>query len=258
MSNYHRWMYLLSELCFAFLGCGRHHVTLTGSRKSIQSSLEPLHRDDRQVFGSCVFRTVDQGSKWKTQGSPEFCTGGPTMSSLRHLECQKGTKRKKTLYYFLIGIFYSHKLVAWMVKNLPAMQETRVWSLGWENPLGKGMATHSSVLAWRIPRTAEPGGLQSMGSPRVRHNLVNNSFTFFFLWSCGFIGEEIVCKLNNSARIVFVRMCVGKGWGIFASFYPYPALSQECCGEKLPVFPGSHWWDGTPLASTISPLFCSS
>ena len=83
-------------------------------------------------------------------------------------------------------------------------------------------------------------------------------FYFFFLWSCGFIGVEIVCKLNNSARIVFVRMCVGKGWGIFASFYPYPVLSQECCGEKLPVFPGSHWWDGTPLASPISSLFCSS
>ena len=51
-----------------------------------------------------------------------------------------------------------------MVKNLPAMQETRVQSLGQENPLEKGMATHSSILALRIPRTEEPGGLQSMGS----------------------------------------------------------------------------------------------
>jgi len=46
-----------------------------------------------------------------------------------------------------------------MVKNLPAMQETRVQSLGWEDPLEKGMATHSSILAWRIPWTGEPGGL---------------------------------------------------------------------------------------------------
>ena len=61
-------------------------------------------------------------------------------------------------------------LVAQMVKNLPAMKETRVQSLGWEDPLEKGMATHSSILAWRIPRTEEPGGLQSMGSQRVRHN----------------------------------------------------------------------------------------
>ena len=60
-------------------------------------------------------------------------------------------------------------LVAQMVKNLPAMQETQVQSLGWENPLEKGMATHSSILAWRIPWTEEPGGLQSMGSQRVGH-----------------------------------------------------------------------------------------
>ena len=57
-----------------------------------------------------------------------------------------------------------------MVKNLPAMQETQVRSLGWEDPLEKGMATHSSILAWRIPWTEEPGGLQSMGSKRVGHN----------------------------------------------------------------------------------------
>ena len=51
-----------------------------------------------------------------------------------------------------------------MVKNLPAMQETQVLPLGWEDPLEKGMATQSSILAWRIPWTEEPGGLQSMGS----------------------------------------------------------------------------------------------
>ena len=57
-----------------------------------------------------------------------------------------------------------------MVKNLPAMQETQVQSLGWEDSLEKGMAIHSSILAWRIPWTEEPGGLQSMGSQRVGHN----------------------------------------------------------------------------------------
>ena len=55
-----------------------------------------------------------------------------------------------------------------MVKNPPAMQETRVRSLGQEDPLEKDMATHSSILAWRIPWTEEPGGLQSMGS-HVHH-----------------------------------------------------------------------------------------
>ena len=57
-----------------------------------------------------------------------------------------------------------------MIKNLPAIQETWVQSLGWEDPLEKGMATHSSILAWEIPWTEEPCVLQSMGSQRVRHD----------------------------------------------------------------------------------------
>ena len=61
-------------------------------------------------------------------------------------------------------------LVAQMVKNLPAVQETQVQSLGREDPLEKEMATHSSILAWRIPWMEEPGGLYSMGSQRVGHD----------------------------------------------------------------------------------------
>ena len=57
-----------------------------------------------------------------------------------------------------------------MVKNLPTKQETGVRSLGQEDPLEKGMATHSSILAWRIPWREEPGGLPSMGSQRVGHD----------------------------------------------------------------------------------------
>ena len=57
-----------------------------------------------------------------------------------------------------------------LVKNLPAVQEMQVQSLGQEDPLEKEMATHCSILAWRIPRTEEPGGLQSTGSQRVGHN----------------------------------------------------------------------------------------
>ena len=61
--------------------------------------------------------------------------------------------------------------MAQTVKNLPAMQETRVQSLGQEDPLEKEMTTHSSLLAWEIPWTEEPGGLQTMGSQRVGHDL---------------------------------------------------------------------------------------
>ena len=59
-----------------------------------------------------------------------------------------------------------------MVKRLPAVRETRVQSLGWEDPMEKKMATYSSTLAWKIPWTEEPGRLQSMGSQRVRHDRV--------------------------------------------------------------------------------------
>ena len=64
----------------------------------------------------------------------------------------------------ILKIGERHSLVAQIVKHLPAMQETQVRSVGQEDPLEKEMATHSSILAWKIPWTEEPGGLQSMGS----------------------------------------------------------------------------------------------
>ena len=62
-----------------------------------------------------------------------------------------------------------------MVKNSPAIQETQVQSLGWEDPLEKGMATHSRILAWRIPWIEEPGKMQSMGTQRVGHDRATNT-----------------------------------------------------------------------------------
>ena len=72
--------------------------------------------------------------------------------------------------------FLLASLVAQMVKNLPAVWETWVQSLGREDPLEGGMATHSRILAWRSPRTEEPGGLQCMGSQRIGHDRVTNTF----------------------------------------------------------------------------------
>ena len=69
-----------------------------------------------------------------------------------------------------MAIYSRASLVAQMVEHLPTMQETRVRSLGGEDPLEKEMATHFSILAWRIPWTEEPGRLQSMGSQRVGHD----------------------------------------------------------------------------------------
>ena len=81
----------------------------------------------------------------------------------RHIE--RASKITVTLFYVL-GAF----LVAQRLKHLPAMRETWVRSLGGEDPLEKEMATHFSILAWRIPWKGEPGGLQSMGLQRVGHD----------------------------------------------------------------------------------------
>ena len=69
-----------------------------------------------------------------------------------------------------VSCWVHFKVVAQMVKHLPAMQETWVRFLGQEDPLEKGLATHSAILVWRIPLTEEPGRLQSMGSQRVGHD----------------------------------------------------------------------------------------
>ena len=75
-----------------------------------------------------------------------------------------------------------------VIKNLLAMQETRVWSLGQKDPLKKGMAIHSSILAWRIPWTVEPGRLQPMGSQRALHNWMSNTFT-------------LICTIHNTGLL---------------------------------------------------------
>ena len=72
-------------------------------------------------------------------------------------------------------------LVAQTVKRLPTMRETWVWSLSWEDPLEKAMASHSSTLAWKIPWMEEPGRLQSMGSLRVRHDWMTSLSLFTFM-----------------------------------------------------------------------------
>ena len=78
------------------------------------------------------------------------------------------TCKSRTLYFLVMDTCAS--LVAWTIKNLSTVQETWVQFLGQEDPLEKGMATYSSMLAWRIPWTEEPGGLRSMRSQRVRYN----------------------------------------------------------------------------------------
>ena len=81
-----------------------------------------------------------------------------------------------------------------MVKNPPAMQKTPVQSLGQEDPLEEGMATHSSILAWRIPWTKEPGGLQSMGSQRIGYARTHREL---MVWGFALLGGR---EIPNSVK----------------------------------------------------------
>ena len=84
----------------------------------------------------------------------------------------------KSMALLLYSRELNHSLVVQTVKNSPAVQETQVQSLGWKDPLEKGMSIHSSIPAWRIPWTDEPDGLQSIGLQGVGHNLATNAFIF--------------------------------------------------------------------------------
>ena len=103
----------------------------------------------------------------QARDSPETGLAGVQHTHKDHhpsLDCPFPMAR---LSHFIMFIL---KLQAQRIKSLPVMQETWVESLGWEDPLEKEMATHSSILAWRIPRIEEPGRLQSMGLQRVRYD----------------------------------------------------------------------------------------
>ena len=101
--------------------------------------------------------------------------------------------------------------VAQTLKRLPAMRETWVRSLGWEYPLEKEMATHSSTLAWRILWTEEPGGLQSMGSQSVGHDWVTSLLHFFF--------TEISIRQWWYWHLVFINL-----WNIEMNFWAISIL----------------------------------
>ena len=91
-----------------------------------------------------------------------------------HILTTMNSAAKNLVYIFfnytLVWIYAQASQVAQCLKNLPAIQETQVPFLGWEDPLEKSMTTHSSILAWRIPWIEQLGGLQSIGLQRVRHN----------------------------------------------------------------------------------------
>ena len=102
-------------------------------------------------------------------------------SPITYYKSQRLWKQEEKGQFGRVSCSTRASVVAQTVKNLPAMHETQVRCLGWKDPLEKEMATHSSTLAWRIPRTEEPGRLQSMRLQRVGHDWVTLKTFFFFV-----------------------------------------------------------------------------
>ena len=124
--------------------------------------------------------------------------------------------------------------VAQMVKNLLSMQETWVRSLVWEDPLENGMAIHSSILAWRIPRTEEPGRLQSVGSQRVGHGWVTN--TASRAASCSWLSSVVSLCTDSELWILSVAS------GLCSSgpcppllLPPVSSARSSCASVRTPV-----------------------
>ena len=112
----------------------------------------------------------------------------------------------ETKPWFLWGM----PTVAQMVKRLPAMRETWVRSLGWEDPLEKEMATHSSTLAWKIPWTEKPCRLQSMGSQRVRHDWATSlHFTSWFLCT---VLKDLPDRKKEGGKLRFEKKQLSSAW----------------------------------------------
>ena len=134
-----------------------------------------------------------------------------------------------------------------MVKRLPAMRETRVWPLGWEDSLEKQMTTHSSTLVWKIPWTEEPGRLQSMGSQRVRHDwttslTLNKQVLLTFpklatLHSC-----SLIYHMYSNERLPICHQTQHKATqvcflGFFISFWRFPCHTKRILNKGIGFSP---------------------
>ena len=140
--------------------------------------------------------------------------------------------------------------MAQVVKNLPEMQETKVQSLGWEDPLEKGMDTHSSILAWRIPWTEEPGRLQSMGSRRAGHDWGTKflCFTFAFCFvalnplSKGQVGGKKDTGCGSGRGQIIYLLYLRKGWYLVMGYdiftFYIVGLVQNIGFRKFLLIPG--------------------
>ena len=119
-----------------------------------------------------------------------------------------------------------YSLVAQSIKCLPAMQETQVRSLGWKDPLEKEMATHSSILAWRIPWTEETGGLQSTGSQRVGHD-----------WATWLTQQYSCLEKSHGQRSLegYSPQSRGHDWATNKHFFVAKPWQQQLLTKRYPL-----------------------
>ena len=123
-----------------------------------------------------------------------------------------------------------------VVKNLSGIQEMRVQSLEWEDPLEKEMATHSNILAWEIPWTEEPSGLQPMGSQRDRHNLATKQQQHMCV--CVVVG----CCWVSQSCLTFVTLWTH-------ARLPCPSLPLGICSNSCSL----SWWCHSTISCSITP-----
>ena len=153
--------------------------TVWSKKFKIKEMIISAERSWTKIYASFKMRSLLLGKKSKLDNEIKDSTL-PVLCFLKNMEnCWHASNPAIDTWDFTILVSVSWaSLVAQMLKNLPAIQETWVWPLGKEDPLEEGMASHSSILAWWIPWTEEPGGLQSMGLQRVRHDWLTNTHTY--------------------------------------------------------------------------------
>ena len=123
-----------------------------------------------------------------------------------------------------------------MIKYLPAMWKTQLRRLGRKDPLEKEMATHSSILAWRIPWTEEPGRLQSIGMQRVRHDWAPNTFTFRCIWQENYRSDVLFLTHHIRRCIMSIHFKIFSFKNYVFIFYS-TGSSLFCSGFSLPWSP---------------------
>ena len=134
-------------------------------------------------------------------------------------------------------------LVAQMVKRLSTVQETWVRSLGWEDPLEKEMAIHSSTLAWKIPWTEEPGRLQSRGLQRVGHDWA--TFISFPFLQDGLCHTQVCCMYHSNIHLLYARQCYKHFEVLVAQSCPTLCNPMDCIACEDPLFMGfPRQWSG--------------